>query len=155
MSTIISYCDNDHSFAQRIANDLQVAGFTVFLQDQVAEWESADQLILLISAQAIAQNTWQRPFEAFATQGKLICSARLDATELPSQLDMLDWVDFQLGYQVGINGLRVALNLQPKTITTDNMPVVKIETLKQRILMSAILAIVLLLVGIILILYVF
>lgn len=149
---MISYGLADRELAVKIARDLNMAGFEVALQEQATDIAQYEKLILMISEAALAQGLWQQPFETFAAAGKLICSIRLDEAELPEVLARLDWVDFRFGYQVGVNGLRAILQMEPKAVATEPVVSFSSDETRRRILISTGIAILLLIVGIALIL---
>ena len=151
MSILMSYGLADRELALKIAGDLKMAGFDIALQEEVSDITRYDKLILVISEAALAQSVWQQPFETFAAAGKLVCSVQLDETELPEQLARFDWVDFRFGYQVGVNGLRAILQMEPKAIPSEYIPPFEAIETRRRIVISTAIAILLLIIGVILI----
>jgi hypothetical protein len=152
MSTLIYFAGADHEFASKLANDLRVAGFQTTLWQGAGDFTGYDQLILVISAAALQAAAWQMPYRAFINAGKLVCSARVDNTELPPQLAALEWVDFSLGYQLGVNGLRVSLRTTPQPVISEPTPLaVPVTASRRMILISIAIAILVLIIGLLLI----
>jgi hypothetical protein len=101
------------------------------------------------------RSTWQ----TFLAQSKLVCTAKIDNVDLPPELAALPWVDFQFGYQAGLNGLKFdLLNVPPPTPDrpASDGPAAAVETppsaaVSHQALILTALAIVLLAVGLIIV----
>lgn len=107
---LISCSNHDFAFAEQLAGDLQMLGFNAAVHRNGAFHNVAGQrLVLVISPTAVEQDAWHTAYETFAKQGRPICAARLDMAAIPPMIDRHEWVDFSLGYQLGINGLKSVL----------------------------------------------
>ncbi|NDJ87387.1 MAG: hypothetical protein GYB66_16030 [Chloroflexi bacterium] len=146
-SILISSGAADGPFAVQLATDLREIGFPAYVSTEVNNLKACDTLVLVISPEALSEKTWQRPYELFLSQGKFICSVRLNGVQLPPQLDALEWVDFSLGYQVGVNGLRSAFANKPAAVSSQVPEQLAISS--RIIVISMVLAVVLLVIGLI------
>ncbi|PJF39364.1 MAG: hypothetical protein CUN55_14555, partial [Phototrophicales bacterium] len=81
-------------------------------------FSKAEHVILIFSANAALSNTWQDILDTAIKMQKPFCTVRADETPLPEILAQNEWVDFSLGFQVGINGLVYAMR-NPKTPSSD------------------------------------
>ncbi len=145
----VSYHPADKEFAKQLVDDLRTNGFATYLQDELEDIHQCERLVLVMSTIAVEEESWKKTYQAFATQGKLICSARIDGVNLPSVLDELEWVDFSLSYDSGVNGIKVSLNTemsQPPPLLSD----VRLDTASssQQMFVGVGVAILLLIIGI-------
>lgn len=123
-STAIYYLPSDAEFVQRLAADLRDAEVEIELIDTEAQKPASVQakhehLLIVLSAAAIANKRWIPYFRAFQQAQKPISVVRADATPMPAALNQMNWIDFDIGYRVGLNGLLVMLrspNVPPASI---------------------------------------
>lgn len=107
---LISCINHDLTFAEQLAGDLQMLGFNATVHRNGAfHGVTSQRLVLVISPAALEHDAWHTAYETFAKQGRPICAARLDMAAIPPMIDRHEWVDFSLGYQLGINGLKSVL----------------------------------------------
>ncbi|MCB9436325.1 MAG: toll/interleukin-1 receptor domain-containing protein [Anaerolineales bacterium] len=107
---LISCSNQDFTFAEQLAGDLQMLGFNATVHRNGAFHDVNQQrLVLVISPAALEQDAWHTAYETFVKHGRPICAARLDMAAIPPMIDRHEWVDFSLGYQLGINGIKSVL----------------------------------------------
>ncbi len=148
-SIFISYCSADREFAHQLADDLQAADLVTVLEDETNSSDQCELLVLVISRTALVENAWQRPYRTFAVAGKMICPVRVDDVLLPTALDQLNWVDFQLGHQTGLNGLIAALTSDSHTpIDVTSLPPLPEPAQPNRLTLAIVLSLVIFAVGI-------
>lgn len=113
-STILYHHPNDTGFAEQLASDLGNAGFEVQVFSgqtslKAIEILNYEHLLLVLSSAALAEGSWVAYFRAFQMQRRYVSIVRIDDTPIPPALNQMHWVDFELGYRVGFNGLMIAL----------------------------------------------
>ena len=102
----ISYSRKDESFARQLATLLAEAGAEIWLDvDDIpagVKWnnaiqeglDSADALLLVVSAASIASRNVEDEWMYFHSHNKTIIPVVLEKVNLPFQLNSIQWVDF-------------------------------------------------------------
>lgn len=123
LEIVVFHGGEDAEFAHRLADDLRQAGFSAEASSNIDALAKYDYLLLVLSADSIQHDIWSQPFHNFATSQRYMGIAHTDTTPLPKALTDVDWVDFDLGYQVAFNGLLLMLEepqipIKPKEVIT-------------------------------------
>jgi hypothetical protein len=124
----ISYTHSDRDFVNRLVEDLEQAGLTVFFDQKIpagASWadsltkaiESARFLLVVLSPAAVASE-WIRQeimvgLEQESKQKTTVIPVMLHECELPFFLRIKTWADFTKDYAAGLRALLRALKLAP------------------------------------------
>jgi hypothetical protein len=117
-ATAIYFHSADTDFVERLANDLRDAHMDVQLVSSMVDKDPQKvgaildrhgHLMIVLSATALEDGWWVRHFRAFQEAQKPVSIIRADGTPLPAALNEMNWVDFDIGYRVGFNGLMLSL----------------------------------------------
>ncbi len=125
LSLFISYSRTDSAFVDRLEADLRARSFQPWVdrrkleggQDWMDELEKAIDrcqiVIVVISPDAVQSKYVRMEYRYGRGQGKPIIPAYCRATpKVPIDLNGLQWVNFQSGYDQGFNDLQIALSRQ-------------------------------------------
>jgi hypothetical protein len=122
LSLFISYSRTDSAFVDRLEADLKACNFYIWVdrrkleggQDWMDELQNAIDrchvLLVVLSPEAMASKYVRREYRYADQQGKLIIPLNLRPTKVPIDLNGLQWVDFQRGYNQGLYDLQIALS---------------------------------------------
>lgn len=117
---VVAYSSSDRELAQTIQRDLEMVGFSAFLHgDPKNKVIPYQRMVVVVSEAALSDRSLQATWETALEAGKRLCSVRVDSVSLPTELDRAQWVDLGLGYQVGFNGLKMALMAAPSNADND------------------------------------